>query len=68
MWSNIGNPPLYWWTQTVAEIRRNCLQTKRKLTRANKRRDVKAIQKAKTEYKEARKNLKLQIKRKKELL
>jgi hypothetical protein len=52
----------------VAEIRRNCLQAKRKLTRANKRRDVKAIQKTKTEYKEARKNLKLQKKREKELL
>jgi hypothetical protein len=61
-----GRRPVYWWTAEVAGSRRTCLCARRQLTRAMKKKELGEIHSAQKGYKEASKNLKLEIKRSKE--
>jgi hypothetical protein len=59
-----GRRPVYWWTPEVASTRRECLRTRRRLTRSN--RQGHNQQDALKHYRDARKALRLQIRRAKD--
>ncbi|KAG8233230.1 hypothetical protein J437_LFUL012435 [Ladona fulva] len=58
----INRKSAYWWTEEIAELRRNCLKLRRKAQRA--RRGAKGIDYS-SEHKSARKELRIAIKRSK---
>lgn len=49
---------VYWWSETIADLRRNCLRCRRKFTRAKRRGTAEA---EREEYKDARKKLRKAI-------
>ena len=59
---NNKRSPIYWWNEEIAESRRICLRSRRKLTRAKKR-GTAIVEEA--NYKEAKNSLKLAINRSK---
>lgn len=61
-----GKKPSHWWTQEISNLRKASLKARRALHRARPSEDPEKCQQLKTSYKEARKMLKLAIKKSKE--
>lgn len=53
----------YWWNDEIAEARRICMQSKRRLTRARGKRNLVNVEELLTVYKDARRNLQGLIKK-----
>lgn len=73
---NVGMPktrssdraPTYWWTEEVAQLRRNVISANRILSRARRKGNAQRVAQAWVERREARRELKLAIKKAKPLL
>nr|XP_022909386.1 uncharacterized protein LOC111420601 [Onthophagus taurus] len=64
--SHTQRKPVYWWTREIEETRRVCVAKRRRLQRNKKRQSQNIIEQLSTDYTEARKKLRKQIKESKE--
>ena len=58
---------VYWWSKEIADIRRQCLQSRRKVTRARKKRGNREITQIDVQFKQTKKKLQKTISRNKSL-
>ncbi|KAI5720547.1 hypothetical protein M8J77_008420 [Diaphorina citri] len=61
---NYKHEPVYWWTQKINDLRKECIRKKRIMTRNNKKGYNQVL--ARTDYKAAKKELRLEIRKSKE--
>ncbi|KMQ81869.1 endonuclease reverse transcriptase [Lasius niger] len=63
---NLARRPVYWWNDTIHQLRKECIKCKRRYTRGRRRNDPEVDRTNKELVKTAKTKLKLEIKKAKE--